>query len=333
VGDWRHTFAAYAAANRSVLAQKLDLGAAQKARLISSLATNALPANRNYRYDYYLDNCSTRVRDVLDSALDGRLARAKLAPAGLDWRQHTSRLTSDSFWLNLGLNLLLTGGLDTPKTRWEEMFLPSALSDQLAAIHLADGRPLVERQMLWHRANHPPVAPSPPQRGPLLLMAGIALGAGLGLLGMRARHSRAARIGFTAAVALLGLVAGALGCIFAFFWMFTDHYFAHANENLLVFPPWALLLPVAVLGALSGKRVWLGWTRGVSAMLALGILLSLALKALPQFHQDNWMFLGFTLPVWGVVAMQLRLIYPVKKPAPAAEARDDGKKLTPSPIL
>lgn len=333
VGDWRHTFAAYAAANRSVLAQKLDLDADQKARLVDSLATNALPANRYYRYDYYLDNCSTRVRDVLDDVLGGRLARAKLAPAALDWRQHTSRLTSDSFWLNLGLNLLLTGGLDTPKTRWEEMFLPSVLADELAETHLADGRPLVERQMLWHRATRPAVAASPPKRGLLLLVAGLVIAAGLALLGTRARNSRAARLGFTAVVALLSLVAGLLGCIFAFFWLFTDHYFAHANENLLVFPPWALLLTVTVLGALSGRRFWVRSVRAVSLSLAVGIALGLLLKALPQFHQDNWMFLGLMFPVWGAIAAQLRRIYPVGKRVPAVAAPGERKKLTPSPIL
>lgn len=333
VGDWRHTFAAYASANRSVFAQKLDLDAHQKAHLVDRLATNALPQNRYYRYDYYLDNCSTRVRDVLDEVLGGRLARAKLAPAELNWREHTSRLTQDSFWLNLGLNLLLTGGVDTPKTRWEEMFLPSVLSDQLAQTHLADGRPLVERQVLWHRANRPPAPQSPPRRGLLLLLAGVVLAGGLALLGTRAQNSRAAQAAFTAVVSLLGVVAGVLGSIFAFFWLFTDHYFAHANENLLVFPPWALILPVATLGAWSHRRFWVRLVRGISATLAGGVALGLFLKVLPQFHQDNWMFLGLMFPIWGMVAAQLRRLYPVEKLAPTVDAQADSEKLTPSPIL
>src|SRR5690606_2115042 len=113
------------------------------------LAHNALPANRYYRYHYYLDNCSTKVRDVLDEALAGPLSASKQAPATLSWCQHTSRLTQDSLWVNLGLNLLLAGGVDQRSTRWEEMFLPSVLQDELANARRSNGQPLVQETLVW----------------------------------------------------------------------------------------------------------------------------------------------------------------------------------------
>jgi hypothetical protein len=71
----------YRSENRSVTAQELALSAAQRRALVERLGRAALPANRYYRYDYYRDNCSTRVRDVIDGVLDGRLRDASRGPA------------------------------------------------------------------------------------------------------------------------------------------------------------------------------------------------------------------------------------------------------------
>src|SRR5690606_6404786 len=60
----------YRQAGRGVSIQWLDLEPEQALRLAAALAENAKPGNARYRYDYFLDNCSTRVRDALDDALD-----------------------------------------------------------------------------------------------------------------------------------------------------------------------------------------------------------------------------------------------------------------------
>lgn len=331
VGHWGPTAAAYAANNRSISAQKLSLSPSETERLIARLAHSALPENRYYRYDYYLDNCSTKVRDVLNDVTGGGLASAKSTPAKLSWREHTSRLTVDSPWLNLGLNLLLSGGVDVPRSRWEEMFLPSVLAEQLATTRKSDGSPLVVSQELWHGAQRPPLAETPPRH--LWLPAlGILIGAGLGGLARAGRRSRRASTAFTFLVAILGTAAGVLGCIFSFFWFATDHDFAHANENLLALPPWALLLPVAVVGAHFKGQRWLTRTRKLALLLAAGSALGLALKALPWFRQDNWVFLGFALGLWGLLALALRRAYLPTTPREAMPAKTQSTKLSRSSI-
>src|SRR5690606_8121184 len=65
--DLRTTLAQYDAARRSIEVQELALPQEQKAQLAFALAENARPDNREYRYDYFLDNCSTRIRDALDA--------------------------------------------------------------------------------------------------------------------------------------------------------------------------------------------------------------------------------------------------------------------------
>ncbi|NJD20389.1 MAG: DUF4105 domain-containing protein, partial [Gemmatimonadetes bacterium] len=66
---------AYAGTGREVVAQELALTPSQRAALQAFADWNALPQNRDYRYDYFRDNCSTRVRDALDQALAGALSR------------------------------------------------------------------------------------------------------------------------------------------------------------------------------------------------------------------------------------------------------------------
>ena len=53
--------------NRSVRSQRLLLDAAQKQRLVDLLAENYQPANRTYLYNFLYDNCSTRVRDIIEA--------------------------------------------------------------------------------------------------------------------------------------------------------------------------------------------------------------------------------------------------------------------------
>src|SRR5687767_8963474 len=81
VSDLSSTLYQYQMLNRTLRAQRLTLTPAQAAEVQRFLVWNARPENRVYRYDYYRDNCSTRVRDVLDRVLGGRL-RAATAGVG-----------------------------------------------------------------------------------------------------------------------------------------------------------------------------------------------------------------------------------------------------------
>ena len=90
------------------------------------------PENREYLYDYYDNNCSTRVRDVLDDAFGGALKNATVPlPAKQSLRTHTRRMSQADWWLYLGLETVLGWPVDRPVSRWDEMFLPQVLSEVL----------------------------------------------------------------------------------------------------------------------------------------------------------------------------------------------------------
>ena len=140
----------YRQADREVVLQELDLTPAERAMLRDAADENALPRNRDYAYQYFLDNCSTRVRDLLDGVLGGALKQAFDArPTGLSYRDHTRRLTQIDPLIYTGTNLLLGTPTDRPISAWEELFLPLALRDRIRSVRVTrDGetRPLVRAE-------------------------------------------------------------------------------------------------------------------------------------------------------------------------------------------
>lgn len=295
------TIVSYRAQNRSITEQELALSPAQRQRIAARLAHDALPENKHYLYDYYLDNCSTRVRDVVDEVLGGRLHDATRGPARLTYRGHTARLVADQLPIFLGLDLALGGAVDRPITEWDETFLPESLAAGLRKVRLATPAgeaPAVSRESRLFVAERPPLPSDPPNRIPFLGFVGSLIGGTLALLGYLGRSRLAARITFAALLSILGLVTGLLGSLLAYLWLATDHVVAHRNENLFQLSPLGLLVVPLALWAATGAprgRGWLERALSAAAMLALaGALLQL----LPGFDQVNGNIVALALPIW-----------------------------------
>src|SRR5687767_12363676 len=126
---------AYQQYDRSIWAQELNLTPAQKRALHEFVTWNERPENKDYRYDYYRDNCSTRVRDALDRALGGALKRA-LQPRATDatYRSHTKRLMVGQELILTGMNLAMGPAIDQPLTLWEEAFIPMELQEAVRLV-------------------------------------------------------------------------------------------------------------------------------------------------------------------------------------------------------
>ena len=299
VGSLAGTLRAYRAEGRSLTAQELSLSYREREQLARALDDNAKPEHRYYDYDYYHDNCSTRVRDVLDRLLGGLLRRSVSGPGRLSFRQHTLRLVGDTPWLYLGLDLALGTPTDRPTSRWEELFLPQELHDQLGRTTRALGDPYVplvraERVLLPEERPAPPS--NPPQQGALFAEAGAGLGLLLAGVGWGATRRRGLRIAFGVVTALLGCALGVLGCALAVF-ASSKHWAAHANASLLACPPWSLALVVlGIAFALgrprSGRRLQLllGATLGTCALLLL--------FALPRAHRELLSVAALFWPLW-----------------------------------
>lgn len=297
VTSLRSTMRRYKATNRDVFAQKLRLTTDQAIELFRRLETNIRPENRFYRYDYYYDNCSTRLRDILDVLTDGALKRAFTGPASLNLREHSLRHTADDWKYYLGLDLGLAN-VDDEIDIWVESFLPYRFRDALRRVVVTiDGKtvPFVEREETWFKGSRPEVPDRPPDRIILLAAIGFLLGgiwAGWGWLG---RRSVVARWTFRVVASLLAVVLSLFGWLLVFLWGFTDHSIAYGNENIFHLAPWAIVTPVAAVLARRPRQKLLVWVLGTAAAFSI---LGLIIKVVPGFDQSTYRIIGLLLPTW-----------------------------------
>ena len=311
VGGAEPTMEAYAAEDRTILSQELALSAAQKWALWQALRENARPENRAYLYDYFYDNCSTRVRDALDRVTDGRIRAAGQAPATRTLRDHALRSVADFLPEYVGLYLGLSRATDQPIDRWAETFLPEQLADLLRTVRLSDGsgeRPLVKSEKVIYQSTRPAKPAQPPHWAIYFLGIGLMVGGALALLGRSGRRHPGARVVLGAATSVLGGLWGLLGLILVCFWAFTNHKVAYANANILQFAPWAIVLVAYGIGVMLGRP---GTTRraGSVALSAMAFsALGIVCKLLPGLNQDNWPFILFSLPVWLGLWVALRAV-------------------------
>ena len=293
----------YADAGRSVMRQRLALDASQAAALRDFLLWNLRPENAPYPYDYYADNCTTRVRDALDAALGGAL-RAQLAArhGNLSFRQHTARLMQAQPWLMLGLDLGLGPYADQPLDAWRESFLPDVLQANLRHVHVADGaghqQPLVTQELTVTPGQIRAAAVAPDLRLPLAL-AGIAFAMLLVLT------RRFASRGYVALGSIYLVAAGLVGMILLALWTLTAHHSAWANANLLLFNPLAWLLLPTLWRTRRGLRPS-RFIDGVIAVQLLAMVVAVLLHLLPGVVQQNQPWLLFALPIWLALAWTLR---------------------------
>jgi hypothetical protein len=289
----------YAAANRSILAQELDLAPEQRGQLWQALRVNARPENREYSYDYFYDNCSTRVRDAIDRVVEGRVRAAGHDRVPRTFRDHALRMTAD-FWPEaVGINLGLGRSADAPLDRWDESFLPDRLADLLRQVRLPDGtgeKKLVKTERIVYQDVRPSKPALPPNWTPYFLLTGLAIGGVL--FGLGRLRSAFARVILGCAASLLGLAFGLLGLVLILLWAFTNHRIAHANANILQFAPWSVALLVYGIGVALGRVGAIRKAKGLVLFAAVFSLLGILCKVLPGLSQGNWPFVALCLPIW-----------------------------------
>ena len=281
-------FQFYRSQNRSIHLQKLELTPPQYLQLRDYLLHEIRPENRDYRYDYYLNNCSTRIRDALDIALDGALSeRTKPVPAELNFREQTRRLTQMQFWYYLGLELGLGFPVDREISRWDEMFIPMVVADEVAKMSAGTdraGQALISVNLMLYESTGQEVAVVPVSVWYRYLVFGLLLTA---VAWLSAK--------FMPPVWLAGLcqawvlIGSTIGIVLAGLWLFTDHEVARFNANLLLFNPLVAL-------ALIPK-----FRRVGASILGGGVILGFLLLLIPS-HQYNLDLLVLMAPINLMVA-------------------------------
>jgi hypothetical protein len=263
----------YRYTDRTIWEQVLPLTAAQKRHIVTKLERDILDENRYYSYDHFDDNCTTRVRDILDEATGGALSKMKEPTDGRTYRD----LARQGFF-GMRLPLLITDlamgrSTDRVPSYYERMFLPDYMREAVTKLWG------VEPQVLYQRKGPPPLHDGPSGRV-LLALVMLALTAPVVLAVYFGRFRRTALAVALVPQFLLGVAFWVLAII-------SPLPYVHINETCLIFFP--LDLAMLVLPA----RLARAYARG----RAISLVLIAALMLIGVLKQPLWsVLLGPLVP-------------------------------------
>jgi hypothetical protein len=289
---------AYISANRSVHEQVLRLTPGQRQKIFDYLEWNALPQNKMYNYDYFYNNCSSKIRDVFADVLKGEIRfDGSFINTHYTIRQLTDLYLDHQPWGDLGIDIGLGSTIDKKATPYEHMFLPDYLESCFDHVFInVDGTfssIIREKTVIFQSLPEE-------EKGSWFhpwTVFGFLLVFALALSVFDVRRGKLST-GFD--VTLLW-VTGLLGAFLLFLWFGTDHHACAKNYNLL----WALPTHVyaGILLLKKNKPAWLPYYFLATAGICLLLLLSWPI--LPQFL--NYFLIPFvaTLLVRSVTLFKL----------------------------
>ncbi len=221
---------------RPMKEQVLHLSPQQRQLLFELLEDNAREENRYYLYDFFYDNCATRIRDVVEKALFYQITfDTTFLPLGITMRRLLHPYLEGHPWTRLGIDLVLGQPADRVALGRDFMFLPDYLHDAFARATVGDSAALVleERYPIGpYAALQRADAANGSWSHPLWVMCLVAA------IGLASLFSRRAEIAFDV---LFWFALGLAGLILFLLWFATDHGATKYNWNLLWAMPTHLL--------------------------------------------------------------------------------------------
>ena len=130
--------------NRSVYSQKINLDASEKRILLGLIQTNLQPENRSYKYDFFYDDCSTRIRDLIEKTVGTKL----IYPPDEINLMHTFREMVGKYqksfpWLKMGVDLIMGTPGEVKASFRDRMFLPLDLQKNLTQAVINHDRKMI----------------------------------------------------------------------------------------------------------------------------------------------------------------------------------------------
>ncbi len=262
VHEYQDFYDSYVYYNRTIDEQVLNLSAEQKQALFNQLATNYQPENRAYLYDFFYDNCATRIRDMVEDTSQPKVAFT--TPAGFEpktFRALIHEHVNRNSWGSFGIDLALGSIIDQQATAEEHMFLPKYIHEFFANATIGN-QPLVRSSSVIYQKNYTKNSAnflfSP------LMVFGI-IGAFIIFITYSdyKKNTRSKWLDVT-----LFSITGIIGVLLLLLWFATDHTATANNYNLL----WAFPLNLLVIGQLLRPQVknWVKrYLRFLMIMLAL----------------------------------------------------------------
>ena len=228
---------------RDVVEQILNLSPEAKADLWEMLKLNLLDENRSYQYDFILDNCSTRIVDLLEATGSIELGDDTYASS---YREMVDQYVHARSWLDLGIDLVFGSRMDDVPDLRTRTFLPVFLLEILDEAKGADGMPLVAQKRTLAEYGLPRSQDGLPMTIPIFWVLSLVT-----ILFTAKGLRDKSLVGPTRFDRWMFGFVGATGLFLMGMWFFTQHWVTAANWNI------AWLLPSHLVAAVVWKR-WAG---------------------------------------------------------------------------
>lgn len=257
VGRYSRFLQRYHSQNRFVQEQILDLSPGAKEQVLAYLDRNRLPENREYMYDFFFDNCSSRIMDVLQTSVPG-ITIDTTSKQELTFRQMLHPYLEELPWTRLGIDLVIGSRADVATTVDDQLFLPDHLAVWMDKVRL-NGEQVAQPiyDVIQTREEKKTFSIPPlPTFGFLAVLLGL-------LTFWKSRWARSfARL-------CLGFI-GVGGLVLMFMWFFTDHGATKYNYNVFWLSPLYLLVALKYYRKLTWVLIGIGVLILLLSLLNLG---------------------------------------------------------------
>jgi hypothetical protein len=119
---------------RGVTEQVLKLDSIQKINILTAVAKNMLPENKEYKYDFFMDNCATRIRDILTKSVP--LIQVDDPSSSKTFRTLIKEYQAKMPWTDFGIDIIIGSKADKLANASESCFLPDYLSSMIGRLHI-----------------------------------------------------------------------------------------------------------------------------------------------------------------------------------------------------
>jgi len=240
----------YVYQNRTIEEQTLNLSQTEKQQVFDYLENNYKPENRAYLYDFFFDNCATRIKDVLVKNIHSSITFNN--PENFQpqtFRTLIQNQLDANSWGSVGIDIALGSVIDRPATPEEHMFLPKYIHTFFGEATLnTSTNPLVKSNKLVFKQKET-------KGSKQMLFSPFVIFSVLGILIISITYLDYKNQRRTKLLdILLFTITGLIGVFILLLWFATDHEATAQNYNLL----WAFALNLFVLGQVAKQtpKLW-----------------------------------------------------------------------------
>ena len=251
LNNYENFYKNYVNQSRQIIEQKLDLSEYQKRIFVNKLITNSKEANKFYEYNYFENNCSTKIADLFNEILEEDIKNEGLHKTNVgtnSYRKLVYENINPNSWGALGIDICLGAVIDKNINSKDELFLPYNLKsyfDELGNSNIRNGNLVTTSVLFGEYSKYTETLISPVYF--LLILSLIIISI------TYIDYLRRTRSMLLDSIVLI--ITGVIGLLLIYLWFFSNHTASAWNYNLLWAIPFNLILFIELLKSKQKKWV------------------------------------------------------------------------------